>query len=111
MWMQKGRSLLYIRRERSQRHWMQKGRNLLYIYVEKDDNTRLQKGRSLLYIHVEKDDNTLGKEITSCECKKDVAYSTSTWTKMTIQGYNVMWMQKGRSLLYIHVDKDDNTRL
>ena len=28
---------------------------------------------------------------------------------MAIQGYNVMWMQKGRSLLYIHVEKDDNT--
>ena len=27
------------------------------------------------------------------------------------EGYNVMWMQKGRSLLYIHVEKDGNTRL
>ena len=35
--------------------WMQKGRSLLYIHEEEDDNTRLQKGRSLLYIQVEID--------------------------------------------------------
>ena len=46
----------------------------------------MQKGRSL--IRMEKNDNTLGKDVTSCECKKviaDIFYKTKFSIDLKIQ--------------------------